>query len=167
MEETQNYYREYFINSMLEATNKIERIKNFPINGITFLNWFPIMKDPDVYSLILRTLADLLKKDLSKVLLQFTVHDTGIGLSKEQSAKLFKPFNQSDSSNSRKYGGTGLGLSISKNLVEMMNGKIWVESELDKGSMFKFTIELLESNESQSDIQIPIELSSTSLDITI
>ncbi len=101
---------------------------------------------------------DLLKKDLNKVLLQFTVHDTGIGLSKEQSAKLFKPFNQSDSSNSRKYGGTGLGLSISKNLVEMMNGKIWVESELDKGSMFKFTIELLESNESQSDIQIPIEL---------
>jgi two-component system, sensor histidine kinase and response regulator len=101
---------------------------------------------------------DLLKKDLNKVLLQFTVQDTGIGLSKEQSAKLFKPFNQSDSSNSRKYGGTGLGLSISKNLVEMMNGKIWVESELDKGSMFKFTIELLESNESQSDIQIPIEL---------
>ncbi len=101
---------------------------------------------------------DLLKKDLGKVILQFTIHDTGIGLSKEQSSKLFKPFNQSDSSNSRKYGGTGLGLSISKNLVEMMNGKIWVESEFDKGSMFIFTIELLESNESQSDIQIPIEL---------
>ena len=76
-----------------------------------------------------------------KTLLQFVIIDTGIGLTGNQIKKLFKPFSQADSSTSRKYGGTGLGLTISKQLVELMGGSIWVESEYGKGSRFIFTIE--------------------------
>lgn len=72
--------------------------------------------------------------------LQFEVQDNGIGIAPEQQARLFRSFEQADGSISRKYGGTGLGLSISKKIVEMMKGKVWVESELNKGSRFIFTV---------------------------
>lgn len=78
--------------------------------------------------------------DEKTVNLQFSVVDTGIGISLEEKAKLFKSFSQVDSSHSRKYGGTGLGLVISKQLIEMMGGKIWAESVKGKGSVFNFQL---------------------------
>jgi len=64
MEKTQNYWRDYFTRSVLDATNKIERIDNFPIYGITFLNWFPIMKNPDLFNLVIGTFVDMIREDL-------------------------------------------------------------------------------------------------------
>jgi len=69
---------------------------------------------------------------------QISVADTGIGISRTQQAQLFKSFQQAESSTTRNFGGTGLGLAISKNIVEMMGGNIWIESELTKGAVFKF-----------------------------
>jgi PAS domain S-box-containing protein len=72
--------------------------------------------------------------------LQFTVKDTGIGIPSERLDRLFKPFSQVDSSTTRKYGGTGLGLAICKQLSEIMEGTMWVESQVGSGSTFYFTI---------------------------
>lgn len=72
--------------------------------------------------------------------LQFFVSDTGTGIPKEAIGQIFERFRQADDSSTREFGGTGLGLSISKQLVEMLGGKIWVESELRRGSSFYFTI---------------------------
>ncbi len=77
-----------------------------------------------------------------EVVLLFSVKDTGIGISPDQQEKLFQAFNQADTSTKREFGGTGLGLTISKEIVQLMGGKIWVESEQDKGSTFYFTIRL-------------------------
>jgi signal transduction histidine kinase/CheY-like chemotaxis protein len=74
--------------------------------------------------------------------LQFKVTDTGIGLSSDQQARLFMPFQQADNNTSRKYGGTGLGLTISKRIVEMMGGEISIESVLGGGAIFSFTARL-------------------------
>ena len=74
--------------------------------------------------------------------IQVQVTDAGIGINRENQTMLFKPFQQAEMSTTRKFGGTGLGLSISKSIVEMMDGKIWVDSEPGKGSTFSFTIKL-------------------------
>ncbi len=81
-----------------------------------------------------------LKTETTPWMLQFYVKDSGIGIAKENYEKIFERFHQADSSISRVYGGNGLGLAICKGLVELMGGKIWVESTAGKGSTFYFTI---------------------------
>ncbi|MDR3277588.1 MAG: response regulator [Oscillospiraceae bacterium] len=83
--------------------------------------------------------ATLLSEESGVCTVQVEVTDTGIGINLEQQLRLFTAFQQADSSTSRNFGGTGLGLAISKRIVEMMGGKIWVESELGRGSFFAFT----------------------------
>lgn len=76
----------------------------------------------------------------SQVPLEFSVRDTGIGMTQEQAAKLFQPFTQADMSTTRKHGGTGLGLTICRRLVELIEGRIWLDSEPGVGTTVSFTV---------------------------
>ena len=85
---------------------------------------------------------EVLSRSAEDVQLKFLVEDTGIGISAEDQERIFVPFTQAETSTSRIYGGTGLGLTIASNLVELMGGRIWVESRLGQGSKFHFTVRL-------------------------
>jgi two-component system sensor histidine kinase/response regulator len=95
------------------------------------------------------------QKEQRSVLL-FEVRDTGIGIAENKQSKLFKPFSQIDSSDTRKYGGTGLGLIISERLVNLMQGSIQVKSKLGEGSVFYFEIALATSLNQPPALKVPI-----------
>ena len=100
----------------------------------------------------IRLAVNLLELNKETCQIQVDVIDTGIGISKEQQARLFQSFEQAESGTSRKFGGTGLGLAISKRIVEIMGGKLWVESEPGEGSAFSFTVELGIAEDDKCDI---------------
>ena len=99
------------------------------------------------------SVAELSRRDM-RVRLKFTVKDSGIGMTAEQTKRLFSPFTQADTSTTRKYGGTGLGLAISKKLANMMGGEIWCTSKPDVGTNFFVTAEFKLLDEKE---QIPSE----------
>jgi signal transduction histidine kinase/FixJ family two-component response regulator len=88
----------------------------------------------------IRLNIELMERTGEKVQLKCSVRDTGIGMTPEQSARLFQPFTQADMSTTRKHGGTGLGLTICRRLVDLMGGRIWLESEPGVGTTFLFTV---------------------------
>jgi len=125
-----SYERDINMNLFGDPTRLTQVLTNLTSNAIKFTN----SGEVGIY----------VKKTTQNKYL-FEVRDSGIGLKSEQIATIFKSFSQADGSTTRKYGGTGLGLSISKQLVELMNGNIWVESEYEKGSSFFFEVELKEN----------------------
>ncbi|MDR2313575.1 MAG: bacteriohemerythrin [Spirochaetaceae bacterium] len=103
----------------------------------------------------IRLNVQCLKDEGEDVLLRTEVVDTGIGINKDQQERLFNSFEQAENDTTRKYGGTGLGLAISKQIVEMMGGKIWVESEPGKGSAFIFTVRAKKTQDSNGRLLNP------------
>ena len=96
--------------------------------------------------------------------LEFAIADTGIGIAPEKMNRLFKSFSQVDASTTRKFGGTGLGLAITQKLVNLLGGKIWVESEEEKGTTFWFTVSLKKTKTKQHNI--PKEDTTPELDLS-
>ena len=97
-----------------------------------------------------------IKTKENSFILQAEVVDTGIGISKEYQKNLFQSFEQADGGVARKFGGTGLGLSICQKLLELMGGRIWIESEEGRGSTFAFSLEIKKGKEAKRDLGFPV-----------
>ena len=106
----------------------------------------------------IKVVIEVQERNLTDVLLRFSVSDTGIGLTDEQMGRLFNSFEQADSSTTRKFGGTGLGLAISKRLAELMGGSVGVKSTLAKGATFWFTARLALTHVPQSRFSLDADL---------
>ncbi|MEI7845738.1 MAG: response regulator, partial [Chloroflexota bacterium] len=127
---------------LLGDPNRLQQIiVNLVMNAIKFT---------ESGQVIVRT--RLINKTSDKIELEFSVHDSGIGIDLEQVSHLFQPFMQADVSTSRKYGGTGLGLTISRRLVNMMGGDIRVESQPNHGSTFTFNILLGQPEHAEEEL---------------
>lgn len=126
----------YFIDPSVPdiVSGDITRLRQVLINLIG-----NAIKFTDEGEVVIRVELDEVAGDNARV--HFSIRDTGIGITPKQQAKLFSAFSQADSSTTRKYGGTGLGLAICKKLVNLMGGKIWVESVQGEGSNFQFIID--------------------------
>jgi len=120
-------------------------ITNLLTNAIKFT--------PEKGSVLMKVSNILEDGDIVK--LKFVISDSGIGISEEQQRRLFAPFNQANANISKNFGGTGLGLAISKKIVELLNGDIWVESELGEGASFIFTMTAKKVNVKQPSKLMP------------
>lgn len=109
----------------------------------------------------------LLKQQLDDYLIEFRVHDTGIGIAKEKQETIFQNFKQADLKITRNFGGTGLGLTIVKELVELQNGSIKLESELGKGSVFIFTLPFKNTGRANTNLAVEPEESQTDIDAVL
>lgn len=103
----------------------------------------------------IRLEAKLKKRDATLILVEFSIKDSGIGMSEDQLSKIFSPFQQADISTTRMFGGTGLGLTISRSIIELMNGRLQVASNLGHGSTFTFTAEFAVSDAINQPIPHP------------
>ena len=138
----------YYINQntpevvITDVTRMRQILTNLLSNGIKFTDVGEVILNVNAEYIYQKNqqLENAKKSDLVYEI-EFSVRDTGIGISKEKQQILFQSFSQIDASTTRKYGGTGLGLVISKRLSKMMGGRMWVDSELGKGSTFYFTIQ--------------------------
>ena len=131
--------------SNMQRTGDPARLRQIILNLIS--NAIKFTKDGHILLMVRATDPDEV---------QISVTDTGVGIPEDKLEAIFASFTQADSSTTRKFGGTGLGLTISKRLVEMMNGRIWVESEEGVGSVFSFTVNLPVNNSATKD-DLPLE----------
>ena len=140
--------------------NLVGNALKFTAEGEVEIRVVALMQTPAPESQTQMQPCNLVQSQAESIVLEFSVRDTGIGLTREQTAQLFQAFVQADGSTTRKYGGTGLGLTISKRLTEMMGGRIWVESVAGQGSVFRFTTNLLRrpAAEKADDLLLPTEM---------